>query len=1056
MSLVQDYLDFTKEWKKEYGEKTLVLMQVGSFFEVYAVLNNKGEFVGSNINDFSTINDMVISKKTTCAGKQQVVMAGFGLAQLEKYTKKLQEHGYTIVVYKQDIQGKNTTRSVCEIISPGTYFSNDSIEMSNNTMCVWLYKSNASKYFSSKMTIGISNIDIFTGKTTLFQYSIDYNHNPSTYDELERYISIYKPCECLIIGNIDEQLINDIIGFIGLECKKIHKVINHDDNLNDNDNQDKVSKNKIKTELIGMRKYVKNAEKQIYQQEVFKKFYPELSNEALTDHFPTHFIATQSFCILLDFIYQHSPNLVRKLSEPIFENHTDKLVLANHSLKQLNIIDDSRHTGKLRSVSSFLNNCVTTMGKRRFMSDLHNPTTNISVLNKSYQITEHLLDTHTHTHTHNKQTALLWELFRIQLSGIKDIEKLGRKMVLNKVSPKDFVILVNDLKIIIGLYEQTMNDTILTEYIHNNEITRDIKNDCLNMINELERIFCLEKCAQINDISTECLTGIDQSILSFINKGINKNIDDLTQSSFDGREKLEAIRGYFSDLLKKIEKSAKTTEFIKIHETPKNDAVLLGTSRRITLLKGHLKKMTTKNISITYNSSYSNKEEMFDLNIDDLEYLTAGSNKKDLIVTNTQIKQIANDTQKSKDKLINEIIIVYNGFVEGFSKYEKEMDSTIKYSVLLDILQCKCYIASKYNYCKPEIDEKHSTKSFLSFTGIRHPLIEHLQTNELYVTNNMDIGIDTCENSNNDTHENSSNNTANNLKPNKTNGILLYGTNAVGKTSFIKSIGIAIIMAQAGLYVPCRTFLFYPYSAVFTRILGNDNIFKGLSTFAVEMTELRTILTMTDKNSLVLGDELCSGTESDSALSIFSAGLEVLHEKECTFLFATHFHEIVKYDEIKRLNKLKMMHMEVKYDEKTGALIYDRKLREGPGDSMYGLEVCKSLNLPHTFLQRAHDIRMKYKPEKKNTLDLDSSHFNQKKIGGTCEICNNVEKKATEVHHLQHQKNANKKNNYIDSFHKNHIANLINICDDCHNKIHKANTQHKIVKTTKGYKIKEI
>ena len=263
-------------------------------------------------------------------------------------------------------------------------------------MCIWLYKSNASKYFSSQMTIGISNIDIFTGKTTLFQYSIDYNHNPSTYDDLERYISIYKPCECLIISNIDEHLINDIIGFIGLECKKIHKVINHDDNLNDNDNQDKVCKNKIKTELIGMRKYVKNAEKQIYQQEVFKKFYPELSNEALTDHFPTHFIATQSFCILLDFIYQHSPNLVRKLSEPIFENHTDKLVLANHSLKQLNIIDDSRHTGKLRSVSSFLNNCVTTMGKRRFMSDLHNPTTNSSVLNKSYKITDNLLDTHKH------------------------------------------------------------------------------------------------------------------------------------------------------------------------------------------------------------------------------------------------------------------------------------------------------------------------------------------------------------------------------------------------------------------------------------------------------------------------------------------------------------------------------------------------------------------------------------------------------------------------------------------------------------------------------------
>ena len=131
------------------------------------------------------------------------------------------------------------------------------------------------------------------------------------------------------------------------------------------------------------------------------------------------------------------------------------------------------------------------------------------------------------------------------------------------------------------------------------------------------------------------------------------------------------------------------------------------------------------------------------------------------------------------------------------------------------------------------------------------------------------------------------------------NGILLYGTNAVGKTSFIKAIGIAIVMAQAGLYVPASSSLFIIHMKHFLlEYLGNDNIFKGLSTFAVEMTELRTILQMADKNSLILGDELCSGTESDSALSIFVAGLEDLYRKHCTFLFATHFHEIVKYEEI--------------------------------------------------------------------------------------------------------------------------------------------------------------
>ena len=128
---------------------------------------------------------------------------------------------------------------------------------------------------------------------------------------------------------------------------------------------------------------------------------------------------------------------------------------------------------------------------------------------------------------------------------------------------------------------------------------------------------------------------------------------------------------------------------------------------------------------------------------------------------------------------------------------------------------------------------------------------------------------------------------------------------------------------------------------------------------------------------------------------------------------------------------MRMMHMEVTYDRENDMLVYDRKLKDGPGDSMYGLEVCKSLNLPFDFLQRAHDIRMKYNKRDLNILAEEGSHFNKKKLKGNCEICKN--KRATEVHHLIHQKNASEKNDYIDTFHKNHLANLINICDDCHN-----------------------
>ena len=95
--------------------------------------------------------------------------------------------------------------------------------------------------------------------------------------------------------------------------------------------------------------------------------------------------------------------------------------------------------------------------------------------------------------------------------------------------------------------------------------------------------------------------------------------------------------------------------------------------------------------------------------------------------------------------------------------------------------------------------------------------------------------------------------------------------------------------------------------------------------------------------------KLCSGTESDSALSIFTASLETLHTRKSTFLFATHFHEIQNFAEIEGLENLESKHMEVTYNRETDTLVYDRKLKEGPGDSMYGLEVCKALHLPDDF-----------------------------------------------------------------------------------------------------------
>jgi DNA mismatch repair protein MutS len=376
------------------------------------------------------------------------------------------------------------------------------------------------------------------------------------------------------------------------------------------------------------------------------------------------------------------------------------------------------------------------------------------------------------------------------------------------------------------------------------------------------------------------------------------------------------------------------------------------------------------------------------------------------------------------------ITIIYNRFIENLgTNYQDKIEKIINFITLIDVIYTKASIADKYNYCKPNIVE--AEKAFVEAKGLRHCLIERFQANELYVTNDISLG------------------------DGKTDGILLYGTNAVGKTTLIRALGISIILAQAGLYVPCSSFRFKPYKHIFTRIIGNDNIFKGLSTFEVEMSELRTILRLMDEDSLILGDELCSGTETISAISIFVAGIQKLHKCKSSFIFATHLHEIVDYEEITSLKSVHLKHMEVKYDKENDILVYDRKLKDGPGNNMYGLEVCKSLNLPQDFLDAANEIRLKYNPEGRSILSLKQSRYNSNKIVSICEKCG--KNAGTEVHHLQFQSEANEKGIITteDSvFHKNNLANLMTLCETCHNETHKTNKNGtKRVKTTKGFVI---
>lgn len=1014
MALAKEYFKLTENYKKEYGEKTIILMQVGAFFEVYAIKHKDTEcYSGSNIVEFSSIcGDLAIANKKICVGTNNLVMSGFRDYQLDKYLHRLDESGYTTVVYTQDTQTSNTTRSLDCIYSPGTYFSLNTEKISNHIAAIWINRYNYRKV--TNLIIGIADIDIYTGKVAIFEYNIEYFHNPTTFNNLEQFINIYMPSEIIVIHNLEDAIIDDIINYAGISSKLVHRVSIYDENGSIK-KQNQIGSFNIQKQacdecpdLTNMQKKAYKCERQIYQQEILNQYFNNYESQMYMENT----IATQALCFILDFIAERNPNLIYKLSEPVFENHSDRLVLANHSLRQLNILEDHNYNGKLSSVLKFLNKCVTPMGKRQFKYNFVNPTTNIQTLSHEYDIIEYILE------NYEENTYI-----RENLERIKDIEKINRKIILKNITQCE---IWNFYKMITEIRQMTTlisKNHYLSDYfkktVGDSNYSKTINNHCNSILEFLDK-------------TINYYNNVDESYqpYNFFKQGVYTELDDKVHCYLDSFNLYNAIRNFFDSKLAAFEKQKKqkkqSSSYVKIHSTEKSPSTLQMTRRRSSILKNQL-KLDTENI--IYLSDYTKTQKQFELDCKNISYTFL---KETCVLQSTQLQKIAGDIFVLKDGLAEVIDTVYKDFLKQLNAYQHNIQQISEFIMCLDMLQAKAKIAKDYNYCKPEV--VYSKKSFVDAHGLRHVLIEQLQTNEIYVANDIYLGVET-------------ENTENTEMP---RGILLYGTNAVGKTSLIRALGISVIMAQAGLFVPCRAFRFYPYKYIFTRILGNDNLFKGLSTFAVEMSELRMILNHANDSSLILGDELCSGTETSSAVSIFVAGLQELYSRESSFIFATHFHEIVKYDEICNMNALHMKHLSVFFDREKDKLIYDRILKDGSGESMYGLEVCKSLHLPDIFLTRAYDLRIKYNKESSGILGFGTSRYNSKQIVGICDICKTT--LGTEVHHLQYQSQADN-NNYINGFHKNHVANLATICKECHVGIHQENKQYKRVKTSDGYEL---
>jgi DNA mismatch repair protein MutS len=183
--------------------------------------------------------------------------------------------------------------------------------------------------------------------------------------------------------------------------------------------------------------------------------------------------------------------------------------------------------------------------------------------------------------------------------------------------------------------------------------------------------------------------------------------------------------------------------------------------------------------------------------------------------------------------------------------------------------------------------------------------------------------------------------------------IILTGPNMAGKSTILRQVGLIVVMAQMGSFVPAAGARIGVMDRVFTRVGASDNLVRGQSTFMVEMSETSAILHTASRRSLVLLDEIGRGTSTYDGVSIAWAVSEHLHERSgCKAIFATHYHELTQLaDEFVAIRNYNVAVREV-----GDQVLFLHRLQPGGADRSYGIEVGRLAGLPESVLARAKEV----------------------------------------------------------------------------------------------------
>jgi DNA mismatch repair protein MutS len=959
--LTEIYFELQQHFESKYGENALVLMEIGTFFEVYEV--NNDELKIGKAKEIAELLNIQLTRKNKSIVENSIknpLLAGVPAISVERYVSRLiNTQKYTIVMVKQKGVMPNVQRYVSNIISPGTNFEYQTEAIENNLVSIIIDENQA--VFSA----GYAAIDITTGKTIVHEVHSSRDDRTYALDELFNLLQTYNTSEIIITlqnKNIDKEWL-----YSYLELGQF--------SISYNEKQHKI----------------------IYQNELLKRVYQINSFLSPIEYLnlERYPYTTESLSILIEFIIEHDEAIIEKMNRPHILGENRYLYLGNNALEQLGVISRNKSDVTLLDL---IDKTSTAFGKRLLRERLLSPITDEERLRERYELSEKLMK-------HSEQ-------YDTHLKNIYDLERITRRIKLQKLHPVELTYIMMSLQAIVQLLNNLQKDKITLE---SNLVT-----EVNEFIAYLEQIFNLDICAKFK---------IEQINDNIFKNGVYPAIDNLLKKQTIELDKLNHVTNHIDQLFDKNKQVNNKNHYTDIAYLESEGYSVNLTKNRFMMIEKELKESFVTIDEKHYffkDFHYKHLKNSVKINASIFEKITQN-------YENNQVKLIS----LVKERYLQTLLAIEN-------RFSHLLDDLIDFIAKIDVAISNAKCTKSMNLTRP-ILQKKSNHSAYEAIALRHPIIESNEQSGIYVPNDIYLGQEIVTKHNHITLSASNGN--------QINGVLLYGINSSGKSSLMKSIGLSVILAQAGFFVPANELKLAIYDQLFTRIVSQDNLYKGLSTFSVEMMELKNIFNRATSKSLILGDEISQGTETESGLSIVAGAILKLIELKTMFIFATHLHQLKNIEPLQKIDSLIFLHLGVTYDETKDTLIYNRKLQIGMGSSLYGLEFAKSLHMDKTFLKNAYEIRenlLGKSSELKKLTAKKRSRYNKGLYVTKCALC---DESVEDVHHIAEQNLANEEG-MIGSINKNHKYNLIPLCKKHHKMIHEGKIHVSgFVMTSKGIKL---